>query len=239
MTHYIEKAVLVPLLLLFSIGIFSQNYHKKVRYFVGTFHTQNTTINGIALGAFPPFGDDPRFVKTNGIRLEIPGVGFLAPLGNGSQISRIDSVSGKFHRKEQKFDEIINGINISTGTLGKVNFNGITLAGIAQFGILNNGIALAGIWNAMNKSNGIQVSILLNETLYNNGIQISLQNTSLKMRGLQIGAVNYGKEMYGIQIGLFNRSKKTRGIQLGLWNINEKRKFPILNWNFKSKNQEP
>ena len=227
------KNIFLIFIILFSIKISSQEYNKKTRYLIGTFHTQNTTINGIAFGAFPQFNDKNRFVKTNGIRLEIPVIGILAPIGNGSPISRIDSISGKFNRKEYKFDEIINGINISTGTVGDLSFNGITIGAIAQFGVMNNGIAIAGVWNAMDKSNGIQISGLLNETLYSNGIQISIQNSSIIMNGLQIGGFNYGKEMYGIQIGIFNKSKKTKGIQIGIWNVNEKRKFPLINWNFK------
>jgi hypothetical protein len=226
------KHIFLIFIILFSIKVSSQEYNKKTRYLIGTFHTQNTTINGIAFGAFPQFNDKSRFVKTNGIRLEIPGIGFLAPIGNGSPISRIDSICGKFNRKDYKFDEIINGINISTGTVGEVNYNGVTIGAIAQFGIMNNGIAVAGLWNAMDKSNGIQFSGLANEALYSNGIQISLSNSALIINGLQIGGTNYGKEMYGIQIGLYNKSEKTKGIQIGIWNVNEKRKFPIINWNF-------
>lgn len=204
----------------------------KQKYLIWTFHTQNTTINGISLGAFPQFNDKDRFVKTNGIRLEIPGLGFLAPIGNGSPISKIDSVNNKINRKNYKFDEIINGINISSGTVGNVNYNGITIAAIAQFGNLNNGVALAGLWNGMDISNGIQISGLLNEALYSNGAQVSLANSAIVMHGMQIGGNNFANEMYGIQIGILNKSNNTKGIQLGLWNINEKRRFPIFNWNF-------
>jgi len=102
--------------LLFYLNVYSQDYNKKTHYLLGTFHTQNTTINGVSLGAFPQLNDKSRFVKTNGIRLEIPGIGFIAPLGNGSEITYTDSISGKFNRKEHELDEIINGINFSTGT---------------------------------------------------------------------------------------------------------------------------
>jgi hypothetical protein len=227
------KNIFLILVIAFSVGISGQEYNKETLSLIGTFHTQNTTINGISFGAFPHLIGKSRFVKTNGIRLEIPGIGFLAPIGNRSPISRVGSINGDFQRKKYKFDEIINGINISTGTVGVINFNGLTIGAIAQFGILSNGIAIAGVWNAMNLSNGIQISGLLNETLYSNGIQISIQNSSLRMHGLQIGVFNFGKEICGIQMGLFNKSKKTKGIQIGLWNVNEKRKFPLVNWNFK------
>lgn len=66
------KHIFLIFIILFSIKVSSQEYNKKTRYLIGTFHTQNTTINGIAFGAFPQFNDKSRFVKTNGIRLEIP-----------------------------------------------------------------------------------------------------------------------------------------------------------------------
>lgn len=36
-------------------------------------------------------------------------------------------------------------------------------------------------------------------------------------------------------IDLVNKSKNLKGIQIGLRNINEKRKFPLISWNLKSK----
>ncbi|GGX22076.1 LA_2272 family surface repeat-containing protein [Aquimarina muelleri] len=224
------KNTLFVIIFLFVVSSQSQEYNQNNKYLFWTFHTKNTTVNGISIGAFP----SNQFVKTNGIRLEIPGFGFLAPLGNGSPISNVISVDEKFDRKKYHFNEIVNGINVSTGTIGSVNFNGITIAAIAQFGELSNGVAIAGVWNAMDKSNGAQLSLFFNEAIYLSGIQIALSNSAILMNGLQIGAVNYGQTVRGIQIGIFNKSKNTRGIQLGLWNSNEKRKTPILNWNFKT-----
>ncbi|WP_146126737.1 LA_2272 family surface repeat-containing protein [Nonlabens agnitus] len=215
------KNTTILVIFLISIKVFAQDFNEKTRFLFGTFHTQNTTINGISVGAFPQFNDEKRFVRTNGIRLEIPGLGLIGLLANGSLI-----------RKEET-DEIINGLNISGGTMGNVSFNGITLAFLVQSGTENNGIAIAGLWNGMDNSNGIQISGLLNETTYSNGIQIALSNSTEYMSGIQIGGANYANEkMVGLQIGIWNESKNTKGIQLGLWNINEKRKLPIINWNF-------
>ena len=215
------KNLIILIILLISIKAFSQDFNEKTRYLFGTFHTQNTTINGISVGAFPQFNDKKRFVRTNGIRLEVPGIGLVGFMANGSLI------------RNEETDEIVNGLNISTGTMGNVSFNGITLALVTQSGTENNGFAIAGLWNGMNKSNGIQIAGLLNEATYSNGIQIALSNSTEYMTGLQIGGVNYTvKKMVGLQIGIGNMSKKTKGIQLGLWNINEKRKLPIINWNF-------
>ena len=215
------KNITILILFLISIKVFSQDFNEKTRYLFGTFHTQNTTINGISFGAFPQFNNKKRFVRTNGIRLEIPGIGLVGFLANGSLI------------KKEEPDEIINGLNISTGTMGYVSFNGITLALVTQSGTENNGFAVAGFWNGMNKSNGIQIAGFLNEATYSNGIQIALSNSTNYMTGLQVGGANYAYEkMTGLQIGIWNQSKKTKGIQLGLWNINERRKLPIINWNF-------
>ena len=213
-----KKTILI-LIIFVSINTFSQEYNKKTRYLLGTFHTQNTTINGVSLGVFT----SGKYVKTNGIRLETPGIGFIAFMANNSLIPNRETT------------EIVNGINISSGTIGNVSYNGITLALVVQNGTVSNGIAIAGMWNAMGISNGIQASVLLNETTTSKGVQISIGNNTDIMKGIQIGGANYAnKEMKGIQVGLYNESKKTKGIQIGLWNVNEKRKLPILNWNFKN-----
>lgn len=194
-------------LILFSIKTFSQNYIKSTKNILGTFHTKNTTINGMSFGAFSEFIGTNRHVKTNGIRLEVPGIGFLAPLGIGNQspLTKNKDTTYIFNKNNYTFSEIINGINLSTGTFAKVNYNGIPIGMVSQFGILSNGIAIAGLWNFMAISNRVQISGLLNETLSSKGVQISVKNSSILMKG--------------IQIGLFNKSKKTKGIQLGLWKI--------------------
>lgn len=65
---------------------------------------------------------------------------------------------------------MINEINISTGTVGDKNFNGITIGAIAQSEITNNEIVIARVWNAMDKSNVTQISRLLNEAFYSNSV---------------------------------------------------------------------
>jgi hypothetical protein len=216
-----KTTITLAIIFLISIKTFSQDFNEKTKYLFGTFHTQNTTINGVSFGAFPQFNNKQRFVRTNGIRLEIPGIGLIGFMANGSLI-----------RKEET-DEIVNGLNISSGTMGNVSFNGITFALVTQSGTENNGLAIAGLWNGMDKSNGIQIAGLLNEATFSNGIQFAISNSTEYMKGLQIGGVNYANEkMVGLQIGIWNKSRNTKGIQLGLWNINEKRKLPIINWNF-------
>lgn len=201
------KILKLTFIFLLSVKVFSQDFNEKTKYLFGTFHTQNTTINGISFGAFPQFDLERRFVRSNGIRFEIPGIGLVGFMANGSLI------------REEETDEIINGLNISGGTIGNVSFNGLTMALVVQSGTENNGIAVAGWWNAMDKSNGVQIAGLLNESTFSKGIQIAILGNETDF-------------MNGVQIGIVNRSKKTKGVQIGLWNINEKRKFPLINWSF-------
>jgi hypothetical protein len=65
-----------------------------------------------------------------------------------------------------------------------------------------------------------------------------LDNYSDDFGGVQVSCFNNSKKMKGLQVGLVNKSEHLRGIQLGLWNVNEKRKLPLINWNFKAKNKK-
>lgn len=53
-------------------------------------------------------------------------------------------------------------------------------------------------------------------------------------RGVNIGLFgNMCDRMNGLQMGLFNNARRLKGIQIGLWNVNQKRRLPLVNWNFK------
>ena len=88
-----------------------------------------------------------------------------------------------------------------------------------QYGKLGNGLSLAGGWNIIDEQNGLQLAFIANSSYY--------------LKGFYISAFNYANTGSGLQIGLFNNAKIYKGIQLGLWNVNQKRKLPIVNWNFK------
>lgn len=57
----------------------SSNLKKRV---IGTFHTTNTIYNGLSFG-FASTMENNRNVSTNGLRLEIPGIGIVSFMGNG------------------------------------------------------------------------------------------------------------------------------------------------------------
>lgn len=226
--------ILISVLFIGKIG-YSQDINKrKLRLPIWTFHEKNVSIYGVSLGAFS-WCDNNRNTVTNGIRIEAPGIGFLTLLGNGSPMSDIDTITESIKRQDFKFSEVVNGLNVSSGSWGELNYNGITIALAGQNGFLTNGIAIAGLWNSINKVNGISIGgLLLNESLQLNGIQIAgMANGAIILTGLQIGVLNEAKTMKGVQIGLFNKTYKSKGLQIGIWNINEHRKFPIINWSFK------
>jgi hypothetical protein len=198
----------------------AQSPKRTNRFPVGTFHKKNQNINGLSVGLYSgygDFGDSMRNVTSNGIRLEVLGGGILVPLIPSSPIS--DSEEGFKTMMATPASERINGFNLSpAGTVCDCIVNGISAGLIGQ---INRQVS------------GVSASLVMNLVERHNGIQIAMFNESYAMNGLQIGLSNYGNRARGLQIGLFNQSKNFKGIQLGLWNRNQKRKLPILNWNFR------
>ena len=192
--------------------IYSQDSLIVKKRIIGTFHTSNTEYNGLSFGLASTMADK-RNVITNGLHLEVPGIGIGSFMGNG-----FPNAKEPFDLKNFKYSEVINGLNISTGSWCECNYNGLTFAAVGQYGKLSNGFALAGGWNIIDKQQGLQIAIIANSSYYMNGVQVS--------------AFNYINTGSGLQIGLFNESKNFKGVQLGLWNVNQKRKFPLINWNF-------
>ena len=81
--------------------------------------------------------------------------------------------------------------------------------------------------------NGISVGTVGQVQYKVNGISFSAISFAQVHNGLQLGVFNYTYKMNGIQIGFINNSIRTRGIQIGFWNKNERRSFPLINWNFR------
>lgn len=214
------KLKLITLILIGSITTaVAQSTSRTKRFPVGTFHKKNQNINGLSVGlltGYLHYDEAPANVRTNGIRLEALGMGIFSPLIPGSPISDTEE---QFRAKmATPVFERVNGLNLSpAGTICDCMVNGIS----------------AGLVGQINRQvSGFSVS-LLNFSERHNGIQMAMANESYVMNGLQIGFSNTGYRARGLQIGMFNQSKNFKGVQLGLWNTNQKRKLPILNWNFK------
>lgn len=202
-----------------SITAFAQAPKRINRFPIGTFHQKNVNITGISVGLFSGYGDFGEVaanVQTNGIRLEAIGLGLLSPL---LPVSPISDNEDEFKAKMAgRLSEWINGFNISpAGTMCNCITNGISAGAVGQ---------------VSRQINGVSASIVLNMSEAHNGVQLSMFNESFAMNGIQIGLSNYGYRARGLQIGIFNQSKNLKGIQIGLWNKNQKRKLPIVNWNF-------
>lgn len=193
----------LPIILLALFPLFAGAQKKKIYFPAWTFQQKNTTIYGLSVGLWN-YSSEPRNTTTNGVRLSLIGEGILVPFVPESPIPDNDSLF-KASKKEPP-SERINGISLSgSGNGGDYSINGIALGYVGQLNRKVNGISAAGFMNFAMVHNGVQFSIFVTQAY----------------------------TMNGIQFGLFNTSKKTRGIQVGLWNINERRKFPLVNWNFR------
>jgi len=233
--------------LLTAIG-FAQDQKSNILF--GSFQKENSTIYGFSVGLTQPKIEPNGFTtKSNGIRIEPFGKGFTILFSpRVSYPDNLEEFDVKFNNKPT---EIINGINISGGTMTYANVNGISISSGIQalrkvngisfgFGNLNyvsNGIQLGLYGSTSFKMNGIQIGGNMNYAHTLNGVQISGFNDAKYLKGLQVGIWNnndnYSEELHGVQIGFLNKTKKLRGIQLGLWNVNEKRSLPFINWQFR------
>ena len=193
------------------------------RFPIWTFHEKNVNIHGISVGLVST-GTSERNTNTNtnGIRLELIGIGILIPM-----IPNIPTF-------EERYSERINGLNLSTlGTACDCLTNGISVGGVGQINYQVNRISLSAMINITQKQNGIMVATV-NYSHTMNGLQLGFNNNGEEIKGVQVAlTINETEKMRGLQIGVVNKSENLRGIQIGIWNVNQKRRLPLINWNFK------
>jgi len=223
--------IIILLFLSLTIRSYGQIDQKKNYFPIWTFHQDSLNIHGVSLGLWTLNGEQ-RFTNTNGIKLELIGVGMFIVMFPGHPIAETDSAFKKL--QNEPLSERINGLNLSlTGADCHCSTNGVAAGLLGQINFQVNGISSTYIMNFAQKHNGIMTSVLFCEAYYMNGLQVSIANTGKRANGVQIGIIrNKADEMNGVQIGLFNSSGKLRGFQLGIWNKNEKRALPLVNWNF-------
>jgi hypothetical protein len=222
--------IFIILNLAFFQPVFGQT--NKNYFPIWTFHQNDVNIHGVSVG-LATWRDEPRNVNTNGVKVELIGVGILVALIPQSPIPEDKEDFDKL--MVEPISERVNGIAVSTlGTACDCKINGLSLSGYGQIMRHVNGISIAGMFNFTQRVNGFQFGLAMNETYLMNGLQIGgiLSNKSHEMNGLQIGVQNHTEKTRGIQIGLFNKSENLKGIQIGLWNVNQKRKLPLINWHF-------
>jgi hypothetical protein len=229
------KTITTILFLILTISSNGQFFKRKNYFPIWTFHQDSINIHGISVGLWS-FNSEPRFTNTNGIKFELIGIGIGIPLMPMSPIVETDSAFIKL--KQEPLSERINGLNLSaSGSACHCLTNGLTAGFIGQIHFQVNGISASLFGNFTQKHNGLMLA-MSNDAYYMNGLQIGLGNNGFKTKGVQIGLIgNSAKEMKGVQIGLFNKSENLNGLQIGLWNVNQRRKFPLINWNFKQKTE--
>ncbi len=197
---------------------------------IWSFHQKNANIHGLSVGlATLPF--KPINTNTNGIKVELFGLGILMYLYGQTPVIHNDSLSKILI--SELHSERINGIAIAPlGSTCDCNLNGIALGALGNSYLRINGLGIA-TYSATQVLNGVQIAAF-NDVFDSKGLQIGLIfNSNSHVQGLMVGGINLSEEFKGVQIGIVNSSKKTKGIQIGLWNINERRRFPFINWNFK------
>lgn len=235
-----KSIVLSVFVMLMSLNLMSQEGNDKVkrkfRAPIWTTHSKNTDILGVAFSLMPKqLFKDTTLTRTYGLRIEPSVAAILFPLIPKSPISSsIDEFEAVM---EAHIVEKVNGVNLSSGTFGEVNINGLSACFFGQYVYRINGVGVSIVGNFVEKHNGLLVSggYFGNQTFKFNGVAISfIGNESFDMNGLQIATQNYIlNKGTGVQIGLYNQAKNFRGIQIGLWNKNDKRSLPIINWQFK------
>lgn len=212
---------------------FAQDGKQRNYFPAWTYHQKNINIHGISVG-IGTVSNTVRNTNTNGIKIELIGAGIVIPLVPRSPVVESDSAFEKI--SGQPVSEKINGLSLSaTGTVCDCITNGINTGLIGNINFQVNGITASVFMNFAQKHNGLQLA-MFNEAYYLNGLQAGVSNYGAHTQGIQIGIGNFGRTTKGLQLGIFNKTKNLRGLQFGLWNVNEKRKLPIINWQFKSKN---
>jgi hypothetical protein len=224
---------IIVLNIAFSASMFGQT--KRNFFPIGTYHLKNSNIHGVSVG-LGTLLSEPRNVNTNGVKVELIGVGLLVFMIPRSPIAQDKEAFDTLMMAP--LSERINGAVVSaTGTVCDCKINGLTLGSLGQINRQVNGISVSVYMNFTQVVNGVQVGVGFNQTYKMNGVQLGglLSNNAHEMNGVQAGVVNRAEVANGVQMGLFNHSKSLKGIQIGLWNVNQERKLPFVNWNFKKR----
>jgi hypothetical protein len=229
-----KKIALLIATILIVVGItYAQTVEKiKVINFFAFKQTVHKT-NGVKIG-IAAIDSNANSSVTNGLNLEIIGVGLIIPIIPRSPIAENDSEY--IEAKKYYCGAKINGLNISaSGNALNAKINGISIGYVGQIQYKVNGFSATSFTNFVQEHNGVMAAIFINHSYKMNGVQIGIFNGVNIGNGIQIGGrINVAEKFSGVQIALHNVAKNLKGIQIGLWNVNQKRKLPLINWNFKS-----
>ena len=169
-----------------------------------------TDVYGVMLNFFPrEVGDFPNY-SVYGVELDLNPLGFFSSI--------YIAVSGLFEpTMYQPNDDYWDGIDSSDYEKTIYGLH-ITSFDIEPYIINGLDITLAGSFFSV--INGASISLLINKQDAVSGLTIA-----------PVG--NHNIYCRGVQIGLINTCSDLKGFQIGLWNVNQRRKLPLINWNFK------
>jgi hypothetical protein len=224
------RFVLIISCVFHSLTAIAQRYDHKDYFLIWTFDQDSIRIHGVSIG-FLTDNVSAGNTLTNGLRIELLGLGFLLPILPSSSVA--DSAEELESVFARGVNQKVNGFNLSTtGTTGNCHINGISAGAIGQSLLQVNGVALSAVMNLIQKHNGLMLA-LFNDSFIIHGAQFGCGNKAVRLNGLQLAAINnYAQSANGVQIGFVNKCEKLRGFQFGFWNVNQKRRMPLVNWAF-------
>jgi len=172
---------------------------------------ETKNVNGMLLKYYDEIDQEIQPKKVNGVGLGFNGLGIFFPVLLLVNITTIDNWGINDIGSDPLPDNMneINGMQLSIINMEPTVTNGLELSLSSNIGApsVTNGLAVSPLYNFHHTTQGVAIS--------------TIANVSQKCRG--------------VQVALINVCKDSRGIQIGFWNENEKRKMPLINWNFKNK----
>lgn len=232
--------IIYSTVLIFIFSVFKLSAENTDYYPIWTYHQDSVNIHGISIGLITT--PDQKATYTNGIKIELIGLGILAPLAPKGLFSESDSEHVESAKKI--INQNINGLSLSlSGTVNRGVTNGICAGGVGIGNYQINGISGAFLMNQAEISNGVQFAIFTSAykanglqagifmgSYYTRGVILGGLTFSKDLKGIQIGFYNNSLVCKGLQIGLYNNCENLNGLQIGLWNVNQNRSTPFVNW---------
>jgi hypothetical protein len=209
------RQITITILLIIGLQLFGQekpSEQVKNKKYIAWFSPSKTTeLYGLMFNfspRFPDYNSTDKYPVIYGSEINLNPIGLFTPF-----VLAIYSIDPATHcpvaksLDSIKFDrfKIIQGIQVGLINMEPTIINGLD-------------INISGSFES--KTNGLTISLVMNKHYISNGLTIAL-----------IG--NQDTKCNGVQIGLINSAVNLKGVQIGLWNKNQKRNFPIINWNFK------
>ena len=232
------KYILLFILTLFSVEAFTQRKDTVViagssaqdsKYVMWYSPSNATEVYGVMFNFFPREARFPHYA-VYGVELNLNPVGFFAPIWL--------AVSGLFEPELYEPYGTVDDLELPPSIyiykthstvvddlewypltyVKKIYGLQITPMEVEPYILYGLDISLSGSFESA--IHGAGISLIINKQNIVNGLTVAtVGNHNIRCRGVQVGLVNTCNDL--------------QGVQFGLWNVNQKRKLPLINWNFK------